>query len=96
MFVCTDADVCRSRTVSLNYVLQWFFLHIKILIVRNMNMCIFIFSRNILLGTIGLMKYYYYASFTGLSLFVYMCLFGSIFIRAYFIIGLLALKLACK
>jgi hypothetical protein len=41
-------------------------------------------------GVINSLNFYYCPSCLGLSLFVYMCLFDSIFARAYFIVGLWA------
>jgi hypothetical protein len=69
-----------------------FFLNIKILIVLNMNVCIFLFSPHngaaIVLIEFLLPKLPCFLSFA----FVCVYVFVSIFARAYFIIGLWAVE----
>jgi hypothetical protein len=63
--------------------------HIKILIVRNLNICVYIFSRPIMTGAIELTEFLLLFKLPWF-VFLCMCLFDTIIARVYFIIGLWA------
>jgi hypothetical protein len=76
-------------------ILQLFFLHIKTLIVRDMNVRLAMLPSRIMAGTFELFEFLLLSKLPRF-VFVCMCLFNSIFDRAYFIIGLLVVLYAHK
>jgi hypothetical protein len=64
--VCRDVGISGSKTVFLNHILQWFFIHIKVQTVRSTNVCILMFSHRIMTGTNSFLNFYYCPSFLGL------------------------------
>jgi hypothetical protein len=83
--VSRDHDIFRAKPVLFSHILQWFFSYIKILIVRNMDVYIFIFHRRVITVAIEFIEFLLRSKLPPFGLIWFPCV--CVFALAYFIIG---------
>jgi hypothetical protein len=72
MLLARDADVFGAESAFLNLILRWWFLQIKILILRNIYQFTHTFSRHVMAGVFALFNFIIVpVPWFGLSLFVH-------------------------